>query len=162
MNDVNQTGESTKTQFAWIDASRFLRVEQAREDLQSIWTCGATADLLTACKTQLVERFDEFDDLDTPSRISAGLSSPAAIPRRLLRLFERDPDALPSLLQVFATSQTLANRLIADPESFDLDAGQWRATGPRKFLVDELVAEMQGLESPVGLRWRFDNSSVAN
>ncbi len=45
-------------------------------------------------------------------------------PASLLALFDRDAEALPALLQVFATSQSLANRLISDPESFDLIARQ--------------------------------------
>ncbi len=34
-------------------------------------------------------------------------------------LFERDPDALPTLVQIFSTSQHLSDLLVADPESFD-------------------------------------------
>ncbi len=35
-------------------------------------------------------------------------------------LFERDPAALPTLLQIFSTSQHFSDLLVADPEGFDL------------------------------------------
>ena len=38
----------------------------------------------------------------------------------LAAFFERDTDALPTLLQIFCTSQYLSDLLIRDPESFDL------------------------------------------
>ncbi len=139
---------SREDEFAWIDSSRFLRVEQAREDLQSIWTCGATDDLLDSLRAQLVERFDELDDLDAVVSNLSRFVSASRNPASLLALFERDQDALLSLLQVFTTSQTLANRLINDPESFDLMRASGGQPAPRKCLVDELVAEVRGIEKP--------------
>jgi glutamate-ammonia-ligase adenylyltransferase len=138
---------SLDDQFDWLDASRLLRPEQVREDLQSIWTVGATADLLHNLRDQLIDQFDQLDDVDTAvanlSRFVVNSRSPAA----LLSLFERDREALPSLLRVFATSQTLANRMIADPESLDLMRASGGQPAPRKYLVDELVAELRPLES---------------
>ena len=34
--------------------------------------------------------------------------------------FERDPQALPTLLQILSTSQYLGDLLVSDPEGFDL------------------------------------------
>ena len=41
-------------------------------------------------------------------------------PLGLAALFERDPRALATLLQIFATSQHFSDLLVTDPESFDL------------------------------------------
>ena len=42
------------------------------------------------------------------------------IPSSIGTLFERDPQALPTLLQIFSTSQYLSDLLVIDPEGFDL------------------------------------------
>ncbi len=137
---------SHEDEFGWIDSSRFLRPEQARDDLQAIWRCGATADLLHNLQTQLTKQFDQLADLDTVISNLSRFINASRNPSSLLALFERAPDALPSLLQVFSASQTLANRLINDPESFDLMRASGGQPAPRKCLVDELVAEIRGIE----------------
>ena len=76
------------------------------------------------------------------SRFVAASGNPAA----LIASFERDPQALPVLLEVFSVSRWLANRLISDPESFDL-LRQGRVQGPeRRDLVHELAAELSGID----------------
>ncbi len=137
---------STGAPFDWIDSARFNDAQQAKVDLQSIWDCGATADLLAMLRQRLLVEFQRIVDLDSAvsnlSRFVAANRSPTS----LLALFERDPEALPSLLQVFATSQTLANRLIADPSSFDLLRASDGQPAERSFLVDELVAELSTID----------------
>ncbi|MAT73079.1 MAG: hypothetical protein CMJ58_26645 [Planctomycetaceae bacterium] len=58
-------------------------------------------------------------------------------------LFERDEDALPELLKLFSCSQSLADLLCTDPESYDL----LRMTGgepvAREVLTEELLGELQ-------------------
>ena len=63
---------------------------------------------------------EELDDLDAVISNLSRFVAAARNPTSLLALFERDRDALGSLLNVFSASQTLANRLINDPESYDL------------------------------------------
>ena len=99
-------------------------------------------------QTRLQRHFKDLVDLDaTISNLDRFIAASRS-PTSLLALFERDEAALAALLQVFATSQTLANRLIADPESFDLMRASDGQPAERKFLVDELVAELETLESP--------------
>ena len=131
-------------EFGWVDAARFLRVEQACDDLQAIWRCGATADLLDSLRVQLIEQFARLQELDTVVSNLSRFINASRNPSSLLALFERDADALPSLLRVFSASQTLANRLINDPEGFDLMRASGGQPAPRKCLVDELAAEIRG------------------
>lgn len=99
-------------------------------------------------RVRLQRHFEDLVDLDaTISNLDRFIASSRS-PTSLLSLFERDEAALSALLQVFATSQTLANRLIADPESFDLMRASDGQPAERKFLVDEMVAELQTIESP--------------
>ena len=60
-------------------------------------------------------------------------------------LFERDPEALPILLQVFSTSQYLANLLIHDPEAFDLVRMTDGQPVSREVLVEEICGEIAAL-----------------
>jgi [glutamine synthetase] adenylyltransferase / [glutamine synthetase]-adenylyl-L-tyrosine phosphorylase len=54
--------------------------------------------------------------LNNLDRFFAASRSPLA----LAALFERDPEALPTLLQIFSSSQHLSDLLIREPETFDL------------------------------------------
>ncbi|NND98173.1 MAG: glutamate-ammonia-ligase adenylyltransferase, partial [Pirellulaceae bacterium] len=147
MDSTDDSSRPIDDEFSWLDANRFRRIEQARDDLAAIWRCGVAPDLLEMLRDRLVVQFDQLDDLDAAvsnlSRFVLASRSPTA----LLALFERDQDALPALLQIFATGQPLANRLIADPESFDLMRASDGQPAQRRYLVDELVAEIRGIDS---------------
>ena len=133
--------------FDWIDSSRLAHWPAARKHLKSIWNCGAPGDLLEMLRVRLQRHFEDLVDLDATISNLDRFVVASRSPTSLLSLFERDEAALSALLQVFATSQTLANRLIADPESFDLMRASDGQPAERKFLVDEMVAELETLES---------------
>lgn len=133
--------------FDWIDPSRLTDRQGALHHLESIWNCGAPPDLLDMLRLRLRRHFEDLVDLDVTISNLARFIAASRSPTSLLSLFERDEAALSALLQIFATSQTLANRLIADPESFDLMRASDGQPAERKFLVDELVAELEMLES---------------
>ena len=61
-------------------------------------------------------------------------------------LFERDATALPTLIQIFSTSQHFSDLLIADPEGLDLLRLTEGAPVARQMLVEDLVAEISALE----------------
>ncbi|WP_182867015.1 glutamate-ammonia-ligase adenylyltransferase [Stieleria mannarensis] len=134
--------------FDWIDVNRVDDWATTRHHLDSIWNCGAPADLLDLLRVRLQRHFEDLDELDATIMNLDRFIAASRSPTSLLSLFERDEVALSALLQIFATSQTLANRLIADPESFDLMRASDGQPAERKFLVDELVAELEMLDSP--------------
>ena len=133
-------------EFKWLDPNHFRRIEQAREDIAEIWRCGATPDLLHTLREQLSDQFDQIDDCDAAVSNLCRFVSSSRSPASLLALFERDVEALAHLLQIFSTSQSLANRLIADPESFDLLRASDGQPADREYLVDELVAEIESVD----------------
>ena len=134
--------------FDWVDESRFHDTDQARQHLSAIWSCGADADLLDLLKERLLAQFDQLDDLDAAVGNLSRFVTASRDPKSLLALFQQDAESLPALLQVFATSQTLANRLIADPNSFDLLRASDGQLTDRRYLVDQLVAELSEIENP--------------
>ncbi|MEL6106886.1 MAG: glutamate-ammonia-ligase adenylyltransferase [Planctomycetota bacterium] len=133
---------------AEIDADLFADWEQSRHHLESIWRSGASADLLQVLGKRLAAQLNELDDPDSAVANLDRFVAASRSPTSLLALFERDHGALPALLQVFSTSQTLANRLISDPESFDLLRASDGQPAEKSFLIDELVTEVAALESP--------------
>lgn len=145
--DVNATTDDTESPFAWVDVFTLADRGRVHQDLQAIWSSGAASDLLETLRRQLVDCFGQLDDVDAATRNLSQFVSESRSPTSLLALFERDQDALSALLQVFATSQSLADRLIADPESFDLLRASDGQPADRRFLVDELVSELRSFES---------------
>lgn len=132
--------------FDWLDPSRLGDPDKAREHLRQIWDCGASPELLDQLRGRLLEQFPQLDDIDAAignlSRFVAASSDPST----LLVWFSEDVDALPALLQLFATSQTLADRLVADPGSFEwLRASEGSPVG-RAELIEELRAELAPIE----------------
>ncbi|PNY36746.1 hypothetical protein [Rhodopirellula sp. MGV] len=138
---------SSEDEFGWINPARFSNWSTARHHLESIWRCGAPGDLLAMLRERLLQQLPDLVDFDaTVSNLDRFIAASRS-PTSLLSLFERDEKALSTLLQVFSTSQTLANRLIADPESFDLLRASDGQPAEREYLVDELVAELATIDS---------------
>ena len=134
--------------FQWLDTQQFLRIDQVREDLRAVWTCGATSDLLQNLQTMLQSEFKNLHDCDSAVSNLSRFILASRSPISLLSLFERDEDALPSLLKFFASSQTLANMMIADPESFDLVRESDGQPSHRKYMVDEATALLSKIDTP--------------
>ncbi|MAI71551.1 MAG: glutamate-ammonia-ligase adenylyltransferase [Rhodopirellula sp.] len=132
----------------WLDLTRFSDPEQVKSDLRAIWNSGAPPELLHSLRLGLTAHLDQLDDSDEIIRHLSRFIDSSSDPVSLLALFERDSEALPALLQVFATSKTLANRLISDPETFDLiRASDGKAASP-EMLIDQLLTELRDLEQP--------------
>ena len=132
--------------FEWLDWARFNDPEQAKRDLRLIWNSGASPELLQTLQQRLNAQFDQLDDLDEAVGHLSRFIDSSPDPSSLLALFERDLEALPSLLQVFSTSKVLANHLISDPETFDLIRASDGQPAQRDFLVNELLTELQDLK----------------
>ena len=134
--------------FEWLEPFPIRDASRARQHLVSIWRCGATSDLLENLRHRLVAEFSQLDDIDAALSNLARFVTASRSPTSGLALFERAPGALPALLQVFVTSQSLANRLINDPESYDLLRASDGQPAERAFLIDELAAEIQQRQRP--------------
>jgi glutamate-ammonia-ligase adenylyltransferase len=66
-------------------------------------------------------------------------------PMATAALFERDPDALPNLLQIFSASQHLSDLLVVDQEAYDLLRMTEGQPVARAALADEIVSEVRAL-----------------
>ncbi len=115
-------------------------VERGVKCLAEIEALGIPADLFDDFVTRLSTLLPTSGDGD---RVLVNLQrflAASRSPQSWLTLFEREPDSCPTLVQLFASSQYMADILIADPEAFDLlrmTAGQ---PVEMSILLDEIMA----------------------
>jgi [glutamine synthetase] adenylyltransferase / [glutamine synthetase]-adenylyl-L-tyrosine phosphorylase len=124
---------------------RIADLERGARNLASLARSGLTFDLLGVLCEQLSEHLPASSD---PDRVLNNLDrflSAARSPLALGALFERDSEALPTLLQIFSASQSLSEQLIRDPEAFELVRLTDGQATPREWLIKDVVAEVSSL-----------------
>lgn len=141
------TAANPWTDFQPLDDSIFVDVPGAFRSLNEIAASGAPEDLLAGLWKALREHLGSIDSPDDCVRWLSRFVEVSRSPTSLLALFERDPQALPSLLQVLSTSNAVAELLIGDPESFDLLRASDGRPASRELLSDELGAELRNVAS---------------
>lgn len=127
---------------AWLRPWGLSDPARAHGNLVRMANSGVTLDLLAAMCEQLAEHLPRSSDADMALNNLERFVAAARNPLSLASLFERDREALPILLQIFATSQHLSDVLITDGESYDLlriTEGQPVAREP---LVNEFRADV--------------------
>lgn len=129
----------------WLRKCGVEDTVRAHANLVSIAEAGVTIDLVADLMGQLDEHLPRSSDagmalnnLDRFFRAQRNALSLAA-------LFERDREALPVLLQIFATSQHLSDLLVTDSEAYDLLRLTEGAPVARDVLVEELWSEVEAL-----------------
>jgi glutamate-ammonia-ligase adenylyltransferase len=115
--------------------------QRAHQNLVDLARSGVTIDLLTIVCRQLSQSLASVSDPDMALNNLDRFFSASRSPLSLASLFERDPEAMPTLLQIFSTSQYLSDLLIRDPESFDLLRLTEGQPVSREVLVDEICNE---------------------
>jgi glutamate-ammonia-ligase adenylyltransferase len=132
---------------SWLRPLGFADLRTGQANLVRLASAGVPLDLLGTLCEQFAAAAPKLADpdmaLNNLERYIIACRSPLAA----TALFERDRSALFPLLLLFNTSQTLADQLCSDPESYDL----LRVTGgravARDLLVEELVADVRALSS---------------
>ncbi len=130
----------------WLGRWNLADPNHGHANLVSIAQSGITLDLLATICEQLAECLPPCADPDMALNNLDRFFAAARSPLALGTLFERDPQALPTLVQIFSASQYLSELLIADPESFDLLRLTEGKPSARQAMVDELAAEVDALE----------------
>lgn len=103
---------------------------------------GVPLDLLGVVCDQFAAVAPRLADPDMAWNNLEGFLTSARNPLSTAALFERDPQALPHLLQLFSSSQHLSELLVTDHEAYDLLRMTEGSPVSREALVDELLAEM--------------------
>lgn len=118
---------------------------RAHANLLAMSQCGLTLDLLAIVCDQLAQHLPHCSDPDRALNNLERFLLASRSPLSLGGLLERDPEALPTLLTIFAASQHLSELLVRDPESFDLLRVTDGQPVAREVLIAELCAEVAAL-----------------
>ncbi len=130
----------------WLRRLGVVDVGRAARNLVSLARSGLTPDLLLSICRQLAECLPACADPDMALNNLDRFVAAARSALALGGLFERDPQALATLVQIFSTSQYLSDVLVSDPESFDLlRLTEGKPVG-RQALIDDVVAEVEALD----------------
>lgn len=115
------------------------------------WTAiahaGVPPDLVATLREQYQSAAPQLADAPMALRNFERFLVAARNPLSTAALFERDIEALPNLLQLLSTSQYLADVLVRDQECYDLIRMTEGSPVARETLVEELLAETEGLEN---------------
>jgi glutamate-ammonia-ligase adenylyltransferase len=129
----------------WLRSLGIVDLGRAHANLVNMATAGLTLDLLASLCDQLAEHLPQSSDPDRALNNFERFVAAARNPLAMGSLFERDLDALPVLLQLFATSQHLSDLLVNDSESYDLLRMTEGQPVAREALVAEFAAEVTAL-----------------
>lgn len=124
----------------WLDSVGLVRQDSGHRNLLGMAEAGVPLDLLADVCQQFEEVAPTLADPDMAWNNLERFLAAARNPLSTTALFERDPDALPNLLQLFSTSQFLSDLLVRDQECYDL----LRMTEGRPVARDVLVHELTG------------------
>jgi glutamate-ammonia-ligase adenylyltransferase len=131
----------------WLRSLYVVNPNAAHANLARMATQGVTLDLLAQIGDQLAAAAPSLADPDMAINNLERFIAASRNPMATAALFERDPEALPSLLQIFSTSQYLSDLLVVDREAYDLLRMTEGQPVSREALVDELVAEIDDLKN---------------
>ncbi len=132
---------------AWLRSLGLVDTKHAHAALVHIAEAGVTLDLLCVVVGQLEKCLPTCPDPDMALNNLDRFIGAARNPLVLATLFERDPGALSTLVQMLSTSQHFSDLLVSDPEIFDLLRLTEGRPVARNTLVGEFVAEVEALES---------------
>lgn len=129
----------------WLRAWGLEHIDRAHGNLVRMASAGVTLDLLADVCDQLAQHLPRTSDPDMALNNLERFFAASRNPLSLASLFDRDREALPTLLQILSTSQHLADLLITDSESYDLLRLTEGQPVARQMLVDELAAEVEAM-----------------
>src|SRR6478736_2959279 len=137
--------DDAETAEPWLRSLCVANLPAAHANFQRIANYGVTLDLLTQISEQFSVAAPSLADPDMAINNLERFIAASRNPMATAALFERDPDALPSLLQIFTTSQYLSDLLVADKEAYDLLRMTEGNPVSRSALVEELLNEVRAL-----------------
>lgn len=117
-------------------------IQTGAKNLQCMLDLNIAGELLEVCFEQLKAILPGSPHPDRGLSNLIRYVQAARSPQALLALFERDSEALPTLMRILATSPSWAEQLISDPESFDLLRLTEGLPVSRGILIDELATEI--------------------
>jgi [glutamine synthetase] adenylyltransferase / [glutamine synthetase]-adenylyl-L-tyrosine phosphorylase len=131
---------------AWLRELGLVDLRRGHGNIVGMAEAGVPLDLLAVIAEQLAKDLPACADPDMALNNLERFVRAARNPLSIGTLFERDTEALPTLLQIMAASQYLGEVLVNDPEGFDLLRLTEGAPAARQMLVDDITAEVAALD----------------
>ncbi len=104
----------------WLRGLGLADVKRGHGNILAMAEAGITLDLLAVICRQLRDYLPTCADPDMALNNLERFIHSARSPLAMGTFFERDAEALPTLVQILSTSQHLSDLLVSDPEGFDL------------------------------------------
>ena len=127
---------------AWLAGTGLTHPQRGKANLVAMAESGLPPDLMDVLCRQLQDALPRLPDPDMALNNLERFVAAARSPLALGALFERDPDALPMLLELFSVSQHLSDILIRDPAIYDLVRLTEGQPNARESLINDLVSEV--------------------
>ncbi|NQT17118.1 MAG: bifunctional [glutamate--ammonia ligase]-adenylyl-L-tyrosine phosphorylase/[glutamate--ammonia-ligase] adenylyltransferase [Planctomycetes bacterium] len=146
VSQVRQYLDNPTAAAEWLRSLGLIDTRRAHACLVRLASDRMPLDLVSVICSQLDRHLAGCADPDMALNNLDRFVSTSRSPLSVGTLFERDPQTLPTLLQIWSTSQHLSDLLVNDPESLDLlrlTEGQAFARGA---LVDDLTSEVAVLD----------------
>ena len=123
----------------------------AHENVLRMARQGITLDLLSVMCDQLHRELPNCPDPDMALNNLERFVAASRSPLNLASRFERDPEALPILLQLFSSSQYFSDLLIADPAAYEVLRMTQGQPVSRETLINEICTEVLAVSSTQGV-----------
>lgn len=130
----------------WLRGLGVVDVKRAHASLVQMAAAGLTLDLLGVICRQLEQHLGRCADPDMALNNLERFIAAGRNPLAAGTLFQRDPAAMPVLLQILAASQHFSDLMVTDPESYDLLRLTEGSPVAREALVKDLVSEVAALD----------------
>jgi len=140
--DLQRCLETPALAGVWLAPWGLEDAARGHANLVRIAAAGLTLDLVAALCEQLANILPSLSDPDMALNNLDRFIAATRNPLGLGSLFERDPESLATLLQIFSTSQYLSDLLISDPESYDLLRLTEGEPVSRELLTQEITSEV--------------------
>ncbi len=137
--------DDVSTAEPWLRSLHVADAPAAHANFTRMATRGVTLDLLSQISDQLAAAAPTLADPDMAINNLERFIAASRNPMATAALFERDRTALPSLLQIFSTSQYLSDLLIVDNEAYDLLRMTEGLAVARSALVEEIIGEVRAV-----------------
>lgn len=131
----------------WLERRGVVNTERALQNLRSIATRVSPA-AFALLSGQLGIALFRLSDPDMALNNLDRFFQAARAPLTLIELFERDPEALSMLLQIFSGSQYLGDLLVHEPEGYPLLRQSHGEPLSRDALVQEISDQVRQLADP--------------
>ncbi len=121
-------------------------LQAARRALAAIHESGVPLDLLGVLADRVGPLLPASSDPDRVLALLERFITSSRSPLAVVGYFDRDPDALATLVHLFSASQNLGEQLVRDPETFDLVRVTDGHPVERETLIREIAAEVAAAE----------------